>query len=386
MTADPASLGTNKPVWILRDERCVEHDMGPGHPENPGRLRAIYADLDARPLPGCVVREPREATSAQIERVHGRDYVRTVSDTAGKPRVVLDPDTSTSARSYEVAVAAAGAALGAAEAVVGGDARGAFALVRPPGHHAEANAAMGFCLFNNIAIAAEHAVRNLGCSRVLVLDPDVHHGNGTQHAFYGRSDVLFVSSHAYPFYPGTGWFTEVGTGAGAGHTINLPMPPGLGDADYLYAYEQIVAPIVDEYSPDLVLVSAGYDTWQFDPIGPMRLTEAGFRKLFGLFVSWSERHCPGRIVMTLEGGYDPAGLIAGVRASIESMVRAGSSFDGQMTAGAASDAVRHSSDDLLGQSSDDSDRHEFGSPSRSAHAVVANARAALSPFWSSLRV
>ena len=370
--------GASKPVWILRDERFLEHDMGPGHPENPGRLRAIYADLDARPVPGCVAREPREASPVEIERVHDREYVRVVSDTAGKPRVVLDPDTSTSAGSYEAALAAAGAALGATEAVVEGDACGAFALVRPPGHHAESNAAMGFCLFNNVAIAAEHAVRNLGCSRVLVLDPDVHHGNGTQHTFYGRSDVLFVSSHAYPFYPGTGWFTEVGSGAGAGHTVNLPMPPGLGDADYLYAYERIVAPIVDEYSPDLILVSAGYDAWQHDPIGPMRLTEAGFRKLFGMFVSWSERHCPGRIVMTLEGGYDPAGLIAGVRASIESMVGAGSSIDGQAVEGAASGGG--------GQSSTDPDRGVFGSPSPSARAVVENARAALSPFWSSLRI
>jgi acetoin utilization deacetylase AcuC-like enzyme len=223
---------------------------------------------------------------------------------------------------------------------------------------------MGFCLFNNVAIAAEHAVRHLGCSRVLVLDPDVHHGNGTQHTFYGRSDVLFVSSHAYPFYPGTGWFTEVGTGAGAGYTVNLPMPAGMGDADYLHAYEQIVAPIVDQYAPDLILISAGYDTWQFDPLGPMRLTESGFRRLFGLFASWSERHCPGRIVMTLEGGYDPAGLIAGVRASLEAMLNPDS------------DRV-HETPGL------DS---EPESPSPSAGAVVENARAALSPFWSSLRV
>src|SRR5690606_24231659 len=157
-------------------------------------------------------------------------------------------------------------------AVVEGDACGAFALVRPPGHHAESNAAMGFCLFNNVAIAAEHAVRNLGCSRVLVLDPDVHHGNGTQHTYYGRSDVLFVSSHAYPWSPGTGQVTEVGSAAGAGHAADPPMPPRLADADYLSAYERIVALIVDAYSPALTLVSAGYAAWQHDPIGPMRLT------------------------------------------------------------------------------------------------------------------
>lgn len=358
-----------KPVWILRDDRFLEHSMGPGHPENPGRLQAIYADLDAHPVPGSIVREPREATSAQIERVHGHDYVRTVAETAGKSRVVLDPDTSTSPRSYEAAVSAAGAALEASEAVFQGEARGAFALVRPPGHHAEPNAAMGFCLFNNVAIAAEHAVRSLGCKRVLVVDPDVHHGNGTQHAFYGRSDVLFVSSHAYPFYPGTGWFNEVGTGTGAGYTVNLPMPPGMGDSDFLHAYDQIVTPIVDEYAPELILVSAGFDTWQFDPLGPMRMTAEGFRSLFGLFASWSERHCPGRIVMTLEGGYDPAGLVAGVRASLEAMLHADS------TALTPSQPTDEPSD-LTG----------LESPSVSARAVVENARVALSPFWSSLRV
>jgi acetoin utilization deacetylase AcuC-like enzyme len=175
---------------------------------------------------------------------------------------------------------------------------------------------MGFCLFNNVAIAAEHAIAELGCRRVLILDPDVHHGNGTQHAFYGRRDVLYVSSHRYPFYPGTGWFDEVGVGEGEGFSVNLPLPPGMGDAEFLHLYEQVVSPIVGQYRPDLILVSAGFDTWREDPLGGMRMTEPGYAALFGLFKRWADDHCPGRIAAALEGGYDPAGLVAGVRSAI----------------------------------------------------------------------
>ncbi|MCA9726651.1 MAG: histone deacetylase [Candidatus Eisenbacteria bacterium] len=365
---------TDKPVVIFRHDLFLEHVAGPGHPENPGRLQAIYAHLDAHPLSGTATCTPREATVRELERVHGGRYVQTVAATAGQARVALDPDTSTSPKSYEAALAAAGAAIEATERVVQGDARGAFALVRPPGHHAEPSAAMGFCLFNNVAVAAAHAVSELGCRRVLVLDPDVHHGNGTQRAFYERNDVLYVSSHAYPFYPGSGWFDEVGIGVGAGHTVNLPMPPGMGDTDFLHVYERIVEPIVDEYRPDLILVSAGYDTWQYDPIGPMRMSTEGFRHLFGLFTRWSDRHCPGRIVLSLEGGYDPAGLIVGVRTSLEAML-------GVSSTGPESDLG------VLGLADSVSPYGSSETPavSPSARAVAENARLALAPFWSGLR-
>jgi len=176
---------------------------------------------------------------------------------------------------------------------------------------------MGFCLFNNVALAAAHAVEALGRRRVLVLDPDVHHGNGTQRAFYGRRDVLYVSSHRFPFYPGTGWFDELGTGEGEGFTVNLPLPPGMGDADFHHLYDRVVGPIVAEYRPELILISAGFDTWKRDPLGGMRVTEDGYAALFGLFRRWADAHCPGRIAATLEGGYDPAGLVAGVRVALE---------------------------------------------------------------------
>jgi acetoin utilization deacetylase AcuC-like enzyme len=304
------------PTLVLRDDRFLAHDPGPGHPENARRLRAIHDDLDQHAIPGTRTAAPRPATAEAIGRVHDAGYLRAVAATAGREATRLDPDTCTSAGSYEAARCAAGAAMQAADAVVSGEAQGAFALVRPPGHHAESARAMGFCLFNNVAIAAEHAIAELGCRRVLVLDPDVHHGNGTQHTFYARRDVLYVSSHRFPFYPGTGWFDEVGTGAGEGFSVNLPVPAGMGDAEFLHLYEQVVSPIVEQYRPDLILVSAGFDTWKNDPLGGMRMTEAGYERLFGLFKRWADAHCPGRIAATLEGGYDPAGLIAGVRGAI----------------------------------------------------------------------
>ena len=276
----------------------------------------MHADLDRRPIAGTAVAAPRPATRVELLRAHGAAYVDAIERTAGL-RVRLDADTATSERSVEVARLAAGATIAAAEAVASGAARGAFALVRPPGHHAEPSAAMGFCLFNNVAVAAEHALAELGCRRVLILDPDIHHGNGTQHRFEERADVLYVSSHRYPFYPGTGWFDEVGRGAGAGFTLNLPMPMGLGDADLLHLYRRAVGPVVRAWRPDLILVSAGFDTWKDDPIGDLRITAAGFAALYALFRGWADEHCPGRLACALEGGYDPAGVIAGVRAALE---------------------------------------------------------------------
>lgn len=381
-------------VWILRDPLFLEHDPGRGHAENRGRLEAIYADLEAHPLPGTVTKTPREASPKEIESVHDESYVRTVAETEGR-RVVLDPDTTTSAKSYAAARVAAGAVLEATEAVASGNAAGAFALVRPPGHHAESYAAMGFCLFNNVAIAAARAVSELGKKRVLIVDPDVHHGNGTQNMFYDRSDVLYVSSHAYPFYPGTGWFDEVGTEAGAGYTLNLPMPSGLGDKEIVSLYRSIVDPVVDEYRPDLILISAGFDTWYRDPLGPMRMTEAGFQQLFALFRAWADRHCPGQLVMALEGGYDPAGLVAGVRAGIGAMTA--DSAQSSIGYAASAEGSRLTNDaegahdphhglvrDRGIEPLEDGIGGQFAAP-RVTESIATNARRALAPFWSSLR-
>jgi len=301
---------------VYRDPLFLRHDPGRGHPENARRLQAVYDSLDASPVAGAKTVAPRAATEAEIGRVHRAAYRQEIASTAGRPHVQLDPDTATSPDSYEAALRAAGAAVQAVEAVVADEASGAFALVRPPGHHAEADEARGFCLFNNVAVAAAHALEAGGLRRVLVVDPDVHHGNGTQHAFWEREEVLYVSSHRYPFYPGTGAVHEIGGGPGHGYTVNLPMRSGSGDADLLYLYAKLVDPIVDEYHPDLILVSAGFDTWMRDPIGGFRVTERGFAALYALFRRWADRSCPGRLVCVLEGGYDPDGVVRGVRSAL----------------------------------------------------------------------
>jgi len=343
------------PTLILRDDLFLEHDPGPGHPENAARLAAVYRDLDAAPPADAVMRAPRPVGAEALERVHSAAYLATLRRSAGKA-TRFDADTATSARSVEAALAASGAAVEGVEAVVRGEAHGAFALVRPPGHHAETGRAMGFCLLNNVAVAAAHAVAALGCKRVLILDPDVHHGNGTQHAFEERADVLYVSSHRFPYYPGTGAVDEVGRGPGAGYTVNLPVPAGTADIDLAHLYWMVVDPVVRAWQPDLILVSAGFDTFVRDPLGGLAVTERGFRALFALFRSWADAFCPGRLVCVLEGGYDPAGVTLGVRAALEAM-----------------EPLAPSPPTLA-------------SPvSTAAREVQARATAALAPFWAALR-
>jgi len=319
---------------ILRDDIFLAHDTGEGHPESTRRLDTVYRSLDETPIEGTVQVAPRPARREELARVHTGHHIDAVERTANVRQVLLDNDTRTSARSYESALKAAGATVQAVEMVCQGEARGAFALVRPPGHHAEQNHAMGFCLFNNVAVAAAHAIAELGLERVLVLDPDVHHGNGTQHTFWHRPDILYVSSHRYPFYPGTGALNEIGVDEGRGYTINLPLPEGTGDADFLHLFRKIVEPVVNEFRPELILVSAGYDTWMNDPLGGMRQTRMGFQQLYALFRSWADRHCGGRIACTLEGGYDPPGLALCVRTTLEVLREAAApavEFEGHVT-------------------------------------------------------
>jgi acetoin utilization deacetylase AcuC-like enzyme len=324
---------------ILRADECLAHDPGFGHPERAARLQAIHDSLDVQPVAGTTTRHPRLATRDELLAVHDEAHVRRI------PAIQLDPDTATSALSHEAALVSAGASLEAAEAVLGG-ADGAFALVRPPGHHALRDRAMGFCLFNNVATAAEHAVRELGCKRVLVVDPDVHHGNGTQEIFWRRRDVLYVSSHRYPFYPGTGAIDETGAGAGDGFTVNLPLPEATTDADFLHAWQRVVDPVVSSFEPDLILVSAGFDTWHQDPMGGFLVTEIGFRAFFGLVKRWADTHCPGRVACTLEGGYNTSGVVAGVRAALGVLagnVEPPEGVEGAVSreARAATEAARH---------------------------------------------
>ena len=245
---------------------------------------------------------PSAATRQQLLRVHAEAHVDAMAATSGRA-VMLDADTFTSPESYEIALLAAGAAVQAAEHVL--DRReSAFALVRPPGHHAERDRAMGFCLFNNIAVAAAHALSR-GLDRVAVVDIDVHHGNGTQWMFYEDPRVLYVSSHQFPFYPGTGAADEVGTGAGAGFTFNVPLEAGATDADYDLVYREAVAPVLRQFAPQLVLVSAGFDAHESDPLASMRMTAAGYGSIVGQLVDATPE---GNMALVSEGGYDLAAL------------------------------------------------------------------------------
>ena len=284
-----------------------EHDSGAGHPERPGRLDAIRrglhdANLDER------VRwlEPRDATEAELRRVHTAAHVARIAATDGRT-VRFDADTQAGPHSYAAALMAAGAACDAVERVLDGTIQRAFCLVRPPGHHAEAARAMGFCLFNNVAVAAAHALAR-GLTRVAVIDFDVHHGNGTQDIFAADPRVLYVSSHAWPFYPGTGALQETGEGDGRGFTVNLPMPAGAGDDEFGHVYREVVTPIARAFDPELVLVSAGFDAWGGDPLAPMALTEAGYAELAAACLDAARGAAKGRAVFVLEGGYALEGL------------------------------------------------------------------------------
>ncbi len=265
-----------KPVAVVRDPLCLGHSNGPGHPESPERLQAIERMLSDFPLRGRLAHLPaRDASFEELARVHTPEYIRRIEATRGLPFSVLDPDTSASAGSHAAALRAAGGVLAAVEAVLGGGYAGAFAAVRPPGHHAEADRAMGFCLFNNAAVAARCALDRHGLRRVLLVDWDVHHGNGTMHSFYDSREVLYFSVHQYPHYPGTGRVEELGRGEGQGYTVNVPLPGGQGDAEYLAVFRELLRPLALAYRPELILVSAGFDILRDDPLADMRVTEAG---------------------------------------------------------------------------------------------------------------
>jgi acetoin utilization deacetylase AcuC-like enzyme len=296
-------------VGLYDDPLFREHDSGPGHPERPQRLEALREGIRRASLESRLeLLVPRDATRDELLRIHTPAHVSAVAATAGRT-VRFDPDTQAGPHSYAAALRAAGAVTDAVERVLDGRLDRAFCLVRPPGHHAEADRAMGFCLFNNVAVAAAQALAR-GLTRVAIVDFDVHHGNGTQHSFEADRRVLYVSSHAYPFYPGTGGLGETGVGEGRGFTVNLPLPPGMGDAEYARVYRDVVEPIGRAFDPELVLVSAGFDAFGGDPLAPMALTAAGYSELSAVCLSMARGAARGRAVFVLEGGYDLAGLAA----------------------------------------------------------------------------
>jgi acetoin utilization deacetylase AcuC-like enzyme len=306
-------------VALFYHPAYLEHDTGP-HPESARRLRGILAALEKHGIPESSLLRPEPVDRALLEEVHDPRYIDTVAEIARSGGGYWDLDTYISPGSYDAAVLAAGAATAGVDAVIAG-ARSAFALVRPPGHHALSMSAMGFCLFNNIAIAAEHAVKNHGLQRVMIIDWDVHHGNGTQDNFYDRFDVLFFSSHRYPFYPGTGALQETGRGKGEGYTVNVPLLGGAGDHEYGMVFDQVVVPLARRYKPELILVSAGYDSHLVDPLGGMAVSVAGFGEMARTVRVLADEieECKGRVAAILEGGYNVEALAASVIATIAAL-------------------------------------------------------------------
>ena len=287
-----------------------DHLTGDGHPERPERVRAIEDRLRADGLlDQARIIEPRPATDEEIFRCHAADYLRIIREDVADNRDRLSTgDTPLSPRSLETARLAAGGLIAAVDGVLAGRAKNAFAVVRPPGHHATPRKGMGFCLFNNVAIAARHARAKHGLRRVLIADWDVHHGNGTQDIFYEDGDVLFFDTHQHPLYPGTGRADETGRGAGAGLTINCPFSAGAGRKEIVGAFRDKLVPAAEAFRPDFVLVSAGFDSRVGDPLGGFRLTDDDFAELTGIVREIADRHCGGRLVSTLEGGYALDGL------------------------------------------------------------------------------
>jgi acetoin utilization deacetylase AcuC-like enzyme len=340
-------------MLLITSPRFEEHVTPPGHPERMERAHVFDAVAGRWAERGVQCADPRPVTRAELLRVHAAEYLDTIAASEGRA-VMLDPDTFTSPESVEIAGLAAGATIQAAQHAMDRN-EPAFALVRPPGHHAERDRAMGFCLYNNVAVAAAHALANAGKSRIAIVDIDVHHGNGTQWMFYDDPRVLYFSTHQFPFYPGTGTADEIGTGEGRGFTFNVPLEMGATDADYDLVYRSAVIPVLREFAPDLVLVSAGFDAHERDPLASMRVTTAGYAAIVGRLVALAKS---GAIAFVTEGGYDLSALGECLDASFAVI----SSPSGSEESAAASSA-------------------QPGSNTARAERALEGVRAAQKPFW-----
>lgn len=324
-------MASSAAFHVVEDDRYLRHEAPAGHPERPERLGAVASAL-APYRDSLAALLPRPATPEEILRVHDRTLLTHVERAAAQGPGHLDADTFVSHASHEVALLAAGATVELALAVAGGRARSGLAAVRPPGHHAEANRAQGFCLFNNVAIAARALQHEAGLEKVLILDWDVHHGNGTQHSFEADPSILFLSLHEFPQYPGTGAFGEAGYGRGAGATVNVPLPSGCGDPEYVGALQRVLVPVAQTFRPDMILVSCGFDAHLDDPLASMRVSEQGYRDMARVVRGLAEDLCSGRVAFVLEGGYAASGLMAGTRGLLDAMLESPGRLPADQTA------------------------------------------------------
>lgn len=308
---------------VVLDERFLSHQTPAGHPENPQRMRCLLEAMQGGGiLQSCRRVKPSEASEAWIRAVHSSSHWQRVRRSAGRSFSQLDADTYTSSESFEVALLAAGSLIRLTDLCLSGRIREGWALVRPPGHHAETNRVMGFCLFNNVAVAARYALQQRGLERLAIVDFDVHHGNGTQEIFYANPEVLYLSTHQSPWYPGTGGFSELGEGRGKGYTVNFPIRAGMGNFFYCSLFREFLQPILHSYRPEMILVSAGFDTHRNDPLGGMQLDAKGFGALVNLLNEIAHQECGGRIIYVLEGGYHLEALTESITTSLATTIQA----------------------------------------------------------------
>ncbi len=309
-----------KRTAIFRDDLFISHDPGYSHPESPERTKTIFSALDE-------LSEKNHFLEPSFEKVekktlllnHSNNLIRTVMATAGEKYSALDPDTLTSAQSYDAACLAVGALNKGVDLLFQNQVDNCFALVRPPGHHAERGRCMGFCLFNNVALAARYALEKYDVQRILIVDWDVHHGNGTQNSFYDTDKVMYMSIHQSPLFPGTGAFHEMGVDKGAGYTINIPLPGGQGDLEYANIFNTLVREIGSQYEPELIIISAGFDAYHADAISSMRLTHSGYAYMTKVLMEMADEFCGGKVLVSLEGGYNLTGLKEGVFAVLSEL-------------------------------------------------------------------
>ena len=320
VTRSRAKTAVTRSMGLVEDPRYLEHRVPQGHPERPDRLLAVAEALESHrhaleSIPA------RAADDDELLRIHVPAHLKHIAEAARRAPIHLDADTVLGTESAEVARLAAGAAVDLSRAVARGRVTTGLAAIRPPGHHAEASRAMGFCVFNNVAIAARSLQAEEGVGRVLILDWDVHHGNGTQHSFEDDPSVLYFSTHQYPYYPGTGDFGEIGRGRGVGATVNVPLPAGSADAEYIGVFQRLLVPVVRSFRPEVMLVSAGFDAHADDPLAAMNVSGAGYAAMAAIVRRLADEECGGKVAFILEGGYASSGLREGTAAVLEASLR-----------------------------------------------------------------